>query len=227
MTLYKIDHSSIGEGWNQKLAPFFDSDYYTSIQEQLTQLASETPLFPTAENVFRALELTRLEDVKVVILGQDPYHGEGQAHGLSFSVPDGIKFPPSLRNIFKELEEDCGKSIPESGDLTGWAQQGVLLLNSGLTVSQGKAGSHRKLGWKKLTDLIVQVAGAGCQKPTVFILWGNDAIKKSKWIDQEVHCVIESVHPSPLSAYRGFFGSRPFSRANDFLRASGRKEIQW
>lgn len=227
MQTYQLNHDSIGSGWKKNLSTFFLSPKYLEIQSQLAEMSEELTLFPDSKNVFRALELTKLEDVKVVILGQDPYHGNGQAHGLSFSVPEGVKFPPSLRNIFKELEGDCGIPVPQSGDLTHWAKQGVLLLNSGLTVSEGKAGSHRKIGWKILTDLIVQTVGDPSQQPTVFILWGNDAIKKKQWIDLNSHHVIESVHPSPLSAYRGFFGSKPFSRANDFLQEQGRQGIRW
>ena len=177
----------------------------------------------------KALELTPLEKVKVVILGQDPYHGPGQAMGLSFSVPEGVKLPPSLRNIYKELAADLGVDAPASGDLTGWARQGVLLLNNTLTVEQGQAGSHAGRGWDAITDACV-AAVAARDVPSVFILWGSHAQAKAKRIaglKTGPHLVVESPHPSPLSAHRGFFGSKPFSRANDFLTQHGRGKVDW
>ena len=186
-------------------------------------------VYPPRGSRLKALELTPLEDVKVVILGQDPYHGPGQAMGLSFSVPKGVKLPPSLRNIYKELAADLGADAPASGDLTGWARQGVLLLNNTLTVEQGQAGSHAGRGWDAITDACV-AAVAARDVPSVFILWGSHAQAKAKRIaglKTGSHLVVESPHPSPLSAHRGFFGSKPFSRANEFLEHHGRAPVDW
>ena len=186
-------------------------------------------IYPPRGSRLRALELTPLDAVKVVILGQDPYHGPGQAMGLSFSVPQGVKVPPSLANIYKELESDLGMARPAHGDLTRWAGQGVLLLNNTLTVEDGKAGSHAGRGWDAITDACV-AAVAARGEPSVFILWGSHAQAKAKRIAglrSGQHCLIESPHPSPLSAHRGFFGSRPFSRANTFLSAAGRGAVDW
>lgn len=183
-------------------------------------------IYPAAENYFRALDLVPLEAVKVVILGQDPYHGEGQAHGLCFSVNEGVRFPPSLQNIFKERQADIGLPPPASGDLSLWAKQGVLLLNSVLTVEKDKAASHQGQGWEKLTDKIISVVNEQCPH-VVFILWGAYAQKKAGFVDRKKHLVLESVHPSPLSAHRGFFGSKPFSKTNLWLRERGLPEVQW
>ncbi|WP_066558504.1 uracil-DNA glycosylase [Croceicoccus bisphenolivorans] len=187
-------------------------------------------VYPPRGQRLRALELTPLDDVKVVILGQDPYHGPGQAHGLAFSVPDGVKVPPSLVNIFKELKADLGIDHAASGDLTRWAGQGVLLLNNALTVEAGNAGSHQKRGWDAITDACV-AAVAKREDPSVFILWGSHAQGKAKRVPElgagTRHCVIASPHPSPLSAHRGFFGSKPFSRANAFLKEYGREPVRW
>ena len=187
-------------------------------------------IYPPRGQRLRALELTQLDDVKVVILGQDPYHGPGQAHGLSFSVSEGVKIPPSLVNIFKELETDIGKARPDHGNLDHWARQGVLLLNNALTVEANKAGSHAKAGWAAITDAIVS-AVAERDIPTVFILWGSHAQTKAARIlalkKSAHHLVLSGPHPSPLSSYRGFFGSRPFSQANAFLAANGRAPIEW
>lgn len=191
--------------------------------------AAGKAIFPPAAQRLRALELTPLEAVRVVILGQDPYHGPGQAMGLAFSVPQGTRLPPSLRNIYRELETDCHVLAPPHGDLTRWAEQGVLLLNTSLSVEAGKAGSHAGRGWEALTDACV-AAVAARPDPTVFILWGAHAQAKVKTIPalrDPRHCLIESPHPSPLSAHRGFFGSRPFSRANMFLARHGRGTIDW
>ena len=188
--------------------------------------AKGAKIFPAKENIFRALELTPLEKVKVVILGQDPYHGEGQAQGLAFSVPTDQKLPPSLRNIFKELADDLGGEAPESGDLSSWASQGVLLLNTVLTVQSGKAGSHHGKGWEEFTDSILSLVNQK-KENVVFILWGAPAQKKAKLIDQDRHLILSSPHPSPLSSYRGFFGSRPFSKTNAYLRSKGIAEIDW
>lgn len=186
-------------------------------------------VFPPRGCRLRALELTALEAVKVVILGQDPYHGPGQAHGLCFSVPEGVRPPPSLANIYKELASDCGIARPAQGDLSAWARQGVLLLNNTLTVEAGRAGSHAGRGWDAITDACV-AAVAERDQPSVFILWGSHAQKKAARIAalrSGRHCLIESPHPSPLSAHRGFFGSKPFSRANAFLEAQGRGAVDW
>lgn len=182
-------------------------------------------IYPPIHEVFSALMKTPPEQVRVVLLGQDPYHG-GQAHGLCFSVRDGHRFPPTLKNIFRELTEDIGVPEPATGDLTSWADQGVLLLNSFLTVRAGSAGSHEKLGWGQLTDLIMQAVSEECQ-PSVFILWGNFASSKKKFINEKRHLIIESPHPSPLSSYRGFIDSKPFSRCNQFLCEQGRGEVNW
>lgn len=188
--------------------------------------AANKIIFPEPENIFRALALTPLSKVKVVILGQDPYHGAGQANGLCFSVNKGMKLPPSLKNIYKELESDCGISPVNHGDLSAWAKQGVLLLNSILTVEMGLAGSHRGKGWEGLTDDIIRYLSSQ-KRPIAFVLWGDYAQKKGIMIEESKHLVIRSPHPSPLSAYRGFFGSRPFSKINEFLIAHGQGPIDW
>lgn len=183
-------------------------------------------IYPAKQNYFKALDLVDLENVKVVILGQDPYHGEGQAHGLCFSVQDGVRFPPSLQNIFKELKADLNIDIPQSGSLTRWAEQGVLLLNSVLTVEQDKAASHQNKGWEEFTNKIISVVNEHCDH-VVFILWGAYAQKKAAFVDRKKHLVLESVHPSPLSSHRGFFGSKPFSKTNVWLKSKGVKPINW
>lgn len=183
-------------------------------------------IYPKEENVFQALKLTPLEEVRVVILGQDPYHGENQAQGLAFSVPDDQKLPPSLRNIFKELGDDLGIPSPKKGDLTSWAKQGVLLLNTVLTVEAGKAGSHHNRGWEAFTDEVLKAVNRE-RKNVVFILWGSPAQKKASLIDESRNLILRSAHPSPLSSYRGFFGSKPFSKTNEYLRSHGLREIRW
>ncbi len=195
---------------------------------EVARLRQTRVVYPPTERVFRALELTPFADVRTVILGQDPYHGEGQAHGLAFSVPEGTKTPPSLRNIFKEVASDIyGDDAPTfSTDLERWARQGVLLLNSSLTVEAGRAGSHQKLGWHALTDQIVETLSQQ-RHHLVFMLWGAHAQSKRALIDSEHHLVLESAHPSPLSAYRGFFGCRHFSKANAYLNAHGKPPIAW
>jgi len=191
-----------------------------------TQRAAKKVIFPEPENIFRALRLTPLSNVKVVILGQDPYHGPGQANGLCFSVNRGIKLPPSLKNIYKELETDCGIPPAKHGCLSAWAKQGVLLLNSILTVEMGQPASHRGKGWEQLTDDIIQYL-SNQERPIVFVLWGDYAQKKGQMIDESKHYVIRNVHPSPLSVHRGFFGSKPFSKINDFLIKTGQQPIDW
>ena len=192
--------------------------------------AAEGEVYPPSEQVFRAFFEVPRERVRVVILGQDPYHEPGQAHGLSFSVPDGVRIPPSLRNIYKEMYADLGVDegvpLPTSGDLSGWAKQGVLLLNSVLTVSRGAAASHRGRGWERFTDAVLCELDAA-PHPIAFVLWGRDARSKAKFLTNPGHLVLQSEHPSPLSAYRGFFGSRPFSAVNAYLKAHGEPQIDW
>ena len=216
--------------WSAALSDVLDGTEARQLDDWLrAEEAAGRTVYPPRADRLRAFELTPLESVKVVILGQDPYHGPGQAHGLAFSVPEGVKQPPSLANIFKELEADCGSARPPHGNLESWARQGVLLLNNALSVEAGKAGSHGKRGWEAITDAAV-AAVAARNEPSVFILWGSHAQAKAKRIPELAggrHLVIADPHPSPLSAYRGFFGSRPFSRANAFLEAHGRGPIDW
>lgn len=222
-----IDHNDLPPDWRQALAPFFTSDEYKKLYKELSQRhADGAIIFPSKENIFSAFDLTPIDSVKVVILGQDPYHGIGQAMGLSFSVPADLQPPPSLRNIIKEVDSDIGGSALTSPDLSPWARQGVLLLNSVLTVEEKSPGSHAKVGWEALTDLAIKVLSAR-QRGVVFFLWGAFAQKKVALIDKSKHLVLPSAHPSPLSAYRGFFGSRPFSQANDYLTAQGQPQIRW
>ncbi|MFG1484000.1 uracil-DNA glycosylase [Halobacteriovorax sp. HFRX-2_2] len=218
-----IEHLN-DKGWLNFLKAEFQKEYMISLSEFLD--SEEEVIYPRPEEFFAALNLTPLENVKVVILGQDPYHGEGQAHGLSFSVKKGVKIPPSLRNIYKELNGDLGLDIPEHGYLEEWAKQGVLLLNNCLTVRKAQAGSHHKKGWEKFTAKIIDIINEHCEN-VVFILWGGPAQKKGKNIDETKHLVIKSPHPSPLSSYRGFFGSKPFSQANAYLIEHNRKAISW
>ena len=212
--------------WGPLLAAQLDEPYWAGLQTFLAAERSAHQVFPPAEQVFAAFQRTPPTHVKVVILGQDPYHGPGQAHGLCFSVPEGVALPPSLRNIFKELQADQGTPTPRHGSLVSWADQGVLLLNTTLTVRSGEAGSHQGQGWEQFTDQVI-VSVNSFADPVVFILWGAAARKKRAMIDQQRHHVIESAHPSPLSAYRGFFGSAPFSQANAALIAAGRSPIDW
>lgn len=193
---------------------------------KLLQSVDFKNIFPEKKNIFRALELTPLDKVKVVMVGQNPYHGPEQANGLCFSVNQGVKIPPSLRNIYKELEADCGILPAKHGCLEAWAKQGVLLLNSILTVEMGKPGSHQGKGWEEFTDRVIQQLNEGA-RPIVFVLWGDYAQRKGAMIDESKHLVLRASHPSPLSAYRGFFGSRPFSQINAFLEAHGEKPIDW
>lgn len=217
----------LSDSWLKLLKNEFEQDYMKQLKVFLaSEYKKNKIIYPAAKNYFTALDLVPVESVKVVILGQDPYHGAGQAHGLSFSVQDGVRFPPSLQNIFKELKDDIGCEIPKSGDLTRWAEQGVLLLNSVLTVEQDKAASHQKQGWETFTDKIISVVNENCDH-VVFILWGSYAQKKAQFVDRKKHFVIESVHPSPLSSHRGFFGSKPFSKANKWLKEKNIKPIDW
>jgi uracil-DNA glycosylase len=213
--------------WNKILKSEFDADYMQELNEFLDSERSEgKTIYPIDEEVFSAFNETPFDKVKVVIIGQDPYHGPNQAHGMSFSVKPGVKIPPSLKNIYKELHEDLGLDIPEHGYLMKWAKEGVLLLNACLTVEDGKAGSHHKKGWEKFTDKVIESLNEK-RENLVFILWGSPAQKKAKKVDETKHCIIKSVHPSPLSSYRGFFGSKPFSQANTFLAQKNLGEIDW
>lgn len=206
----------INNDWDEVLSSVWNSPGFKKFMSIIDKKYSETTCFPEYNDIFNALKLTPYSKVKVVILGQDPYHGTGEAHGLSFSVKDDIKKPPSLKNIFKELHDDLGYPEPKSGNLEKWAKEGVLLLNSVLTVEKDKAASHKDLGWEKLTDHIIKLLNMK-ETPIVFILWGNFAKKKKVYITNKKHLIIESPHPSPFSAYNGFFGSKPFSKTNNFL----------
>lgn len=216
----------IGNAWDDLLKDDFNSENYLNLREFLkTEYFSRT-VYPPMGDIFNALKLTPPEKVKAVILGQDPYHGEGQAMGLSFSVKNGVKLPPSLVNIYKELSSDLNISPTTSGDLTKWAKEGVLLLNTVLTVQKDRANSHAKKGWEEITDSVIKKL-ADNYDGVVFILWGNNARSKAKLIDRTKHLIIESAHPSPLSAYNGFFGSKPFSKTNDYLLSKGKTIIDW
>ena len=216
----------IEESWKQKLTPEFEKDYFIKLTEFVrAEYASQT-IYPPAKQIFNAFDHCPFDDVKVVIIGQDPYHGPGQAHGLCFSVAEGIPNPPSLQNIFKEIMSDLGKPMPANGDLTRWARQGVLLLNATLTVQAHQAGSHQRKGWEEFTDAAIRLL-AEEREHLVFILWGAYAQKKGAFIDRSKHLVLASAHPSPLSAYNGFFGNKHFSRTNEYLKAHGITEIEW
>lgn len=218
---------NLNDSWRTPLQPQFDSSYMADLKAfLLTEKNAGKVIYPKGSEWFAALDATPLENVRVVILGQDPYHGEGQAHGLCFSVQHGVRPPPSLLNIYKEIKTDLGLGPPKHGNLKAWAEQGVLLLNSVLTVEAGKAASHQGKGWEKFTDAIVQLVNDQ-PNPVVFILWGSYAQKKAAFVDQSKHLVLKSVHPSPLSAHNGFFGSKPFSQANAFLKSKARSEIDW
>ncbi|MDY7045700.1 uracil-DNA glycosylase [Virgibacillus salarius] len=212
--------------WEVLLQEEFTKPYYQQLREFLKKEYASKIIYPDMNDIFNALHYTSFESVKVVILGQDPYHGPNQAHGLSFSVNKGVAIPPSLKNIFKELHTDLGHPIPDHGSLVNWAEQGVLLLNNVLTVRQGEAHSHQGMGWEQFTDEVIKSLNKK-QEPVIYILWGGAAQKKRALIDTNKHYIIKSPHPSPLSAYRGFFGSKPFSRANNLLKEIGRKEIDW
>lgn len=218
---------TLHESWRTALADQFAAPHMAGLKHFLkTEKAAGKRIFPKGSEYFRALNLTPLDEVKVVILGQDPYHGEGQAHGLCFSVQPGVRIPPSLVNIYKEMESDLGLPRARHGFLEHWARQGVLLLNSVLTVEMGRAASHQGKGWEIFTDAVIR-AVAGQAAPTVFLLWGAYAQRKAAFVDQDRHLVLKSAHPSPLSAHNGFLGSRPFSQANAFLETAGRGAIDW
>jgi uracil-DNA glycosylase len=216
----------VSQDWAELLEDEWKKPYFVQLIKDLEKAYETSIIYPAYDALFQAMSYTSYADTKVVILGQDPYHGKGQAHGLSFSVQPGVTIPPSLRNIFRELQSDIGCETPADGCLTAWAQQGVLLLNSILSVRAGEPQSHRSFGWETFTDRIISLLNDK-SSPVVFILWGNDAQQKKKLIQANQHAMVCSVHPSPLSAYRGFFGSKPFSTANQFLRQHGRDEINW
>lgn len=216
----------VGNKWDEILDDEYHQEYFINIVKYINKAYKERPIFPPKNYILRALSLTDYDDVKVVILGQDPYHGIGEANGLAFSVNNGIKLPPSLINIYKELHSDLGLDIPTTGDLTCWAKEGVLLLNSVLTVEKDKPASHKNLGWEKFTDAIISKVNEK-DTPVVFILWGNFAKSKKNLITNPKHLVIESSHPSPFSCNYGFFGSKPFSRTNEFLKKNNLKEINF
>lgn len=216
----------INPKWKELLGDEFEQEYFAQLVDFVKSEYATQRIFPKGSNIFRALDRCAPEDVKVVIIGQDPYHGDGQANGLCFSVNDGVPFPPSLRNIFKEVHDDIGTPIPTSGNLDRWADQGVLLLNAVLTVRAHCAASHKDRGWEKFTDAVVR-AFASKHDGVVYMLWGSYAQKKAAMVDQSRNCVLRSVHPSPLSAYGGFFGCKHFSKANDYLLSQNKIPIIW
>ena len=216
----------IGNDWDSLLEEEFKKDYYLSLREFLKTEYFSRKIYPPMNDIFNALKYTSYDDARVVILGQDPYHGEGQAHGLCFSVKRGIPFPPSLKNIFKELNDTLSITIPDCGELVGWAKQGVLLLNTTLTVREGAPQSHKGKGWETLTDKIIELMNEK-ERPVVFMLWGGNARAKKSLITNKRHLVLECAHPSPLSAYAGFFGSNHFAKANDYLISVNEKPIDW
>ncbi len=218
--------NAIPDDWKELLKAEIESDWFGELQIFLDGEWRNETVYPPPEKIFNALGLTPLSELKILLLGQDPYHGDGQAHGLCFSVPDGIKIPPSLRNIYKEMRADLNINTPDSGCLESWAEQGVLMLNTVLTVRSGEAQSHQKRGWEKFTDAVIKQVSVKA-KPSVFVLWGGSAQKKAALIDEERHQVICAVHPSPLSASRGFLGSRPFSKINQALKSLGREPVLW
>ncbi len=216
----------IEQSWKEQLASEFEKPYFKELTDFVRQEYSRTTVYPPGPNIFSAFDHCPFDKVKVVILGQDPYHEPRQAHGLSFSVREGIPFPPSLINIFKEIENDLHKPMPKTGDLTRWADQGVLLLNATLTVRAHQAGSHQNKGWETFTDAVIHRLTES-RNNIVYILWGSYAQKKGAFIDKNRNLVLTSAHPSPLSAYRGFFGNKHFSKANDYLIAGGQEPIDW
>lgn len=216
----------IEDSWRKRLESEFDKSYFTELAQFVEEEYATQTIYPNAKNIFKAFEICPFEATKVVILGQDPYHGPAQADGLCFSVQEGIKPPPSLINIFKEIREDVGKPIPTSGDLTRWAKQGVLLLNATLTVRASSPASHQGRGWEIFTDAVIKLISDQKEK-VVFILWGAYAQKKGDIINASKHLIIESAHPSPFSVYKGFFGSKPFSKTNAYLKSKGLAEVDW
>lgn len=218
--------NELSNDWGELLADEFSKPYYKKMRDFLTHEYNTASVYPAEADIFTTLKLTSFAHTKAVILGQDPYHGAGQSHGLCFSVKPGVAPPPSLKNIYKELHEDTGLPIPKHGHLVKWAEQGLLMLNTILTVRDGEPNSHRNIGWEKVTDLIITLLNRR-EQPVVFILWGAQARVKLKMIDTDRHGIITSPHPSPLSAFRGFFGSRPFTRTNELLRSWNVEEIDW
>jgi len=226
MSAISAKNVRIHESWKPHLAEEFESSYFKDLKFFLTEEKSKFNIFPPSSMMFSAFDNCHFENTKVVILGQDPYHGQGQAHGLCFSVPEGVVFPPSLRNIFKELHADIGMSIPKTGSLIPWAQQGVLLINATLTVREDAAGSHQNKGWEIFTDKVIQILAQKKQN-LVFMLWGNYARAKKVHIDQSKHLILEAAHPSPLSASRGFFGCKHFSTCTSYLEQHNITPIDW
>jgi uracil-DNA glycosylase len=216
----------IEDSWKARLQDEFDKPYFAALTQFVRNEYAAGTVYPPGREMFAAFDACPFDDVRVVILGQDPYHEPGQAHGLCFSVNDGVQFPPSLVNIFKEIESDLGRPMPSTGNLMRWAKQGVLLLNATLTVRAHQAGSHQNKGWEAFTDAVIHRLATE-RNHIVFILWGSYAQRKGSFIDRNRHCVLQSPHPSPLSAYRGFFGNKHFSRANAYLIANGYKPIDW
>jgi uracil-DNA glycosylase len=216
----------IEESWRKHLQEEFDKPYFRELTDFVHREYAAGACYPPGRQIFNAFEICPFDRVKVVIIGQDPYHGPGQANGLCFSVNPGVRIPPSLQNIFKEIHNDMGTPLPENGDLTRWAKQGILLLNATLTVRAHQAGSHQKHGWETFTDAVIRKLSQE-REHLVFILWGSNAIRKGSVIDTSKHLVLQSVHPSPLSAYAGFFGNNHFSKANQYLREHGVEEIHW
>ncbi len=217
---------NIGNEWDELLKDEFEKDYYLNLRSFLAKEYKEQRIYPDMYDIFNALKYTSYNDVKAVILGQDPYHGFGQAHGLCFSVKKGVKKPPSLVNIFKEIKSDLNIDEPDHGELTQWAKQGVLLLNTTLTVREASPNSHKGKGWEIFTDRVIELLNKR-EKPIVFILWGSNARSKKAIITNPIHKILETVHPSPLSAYGGFFGCKHFSQTNEFLKQNGLTEIDW
>lgn len=226
MNSIKVNTPELHESWLSVLKPEFESAYFTQLKSFILNQKKEHTVYPPGPDIFNALNYTPLNEVKVVIIGQDPYHGPDQAHGLCFSVKKGIKLPPSLRNIYKELEQDLGIKMGLDGDLTAWAKQGVLLLNATLTVNQGMAGSHQKQGWERFTDTIIDAVNQH-QQNVVYLLWGRFAQQKASRVNEENNLLLKSVHPSPLSAHNGFFGCKHFSQTNAYLESHGKSTIDW
>jgi len=216
----------LGASWGMKLEEELNKSYFKHLCEKISLEYLNKRVYPAASDIFRSFHLTPFEEVRVVIVGQDPYHGEGEANGLAFSVSEGVKVPPSLRNIKKEIANEFGVELSSSGDLTHWAEQGVLLLNATLTVEADRAGSHQGLGWEEFTDAVIDIINRE-SSGVVFLLWGSYAQRKGRFIDREKHLVLSSVHPSPLAAYRGFFGNNHFSATNEYLRGANQREIDW
>jgi len=216
----------IADSWRQKLQHEFEKPYFQELTQFVKSEYQSQTVYPPGPEIFRAFDCCSFEDLKVVILGQDPYHGQGQANGLCFSVRDGVRMPPSLQNIFKEIHTDLGKPVPSNGSLERWAKQGILLLNATLTVRASSPGSHQQKGWELFTDEVIKIISEE-KESIVFILWGAYAQKKGEVINKNKHMIIRSAHPSPFSAHNGFFGSKPFSKTNEYLRSKGLQEIQW